>query len=103
VPYEIYAAISYTEYSGYVLCECTHNHISSAGVYVAMPPKKKKAGKGKAAKKKKDTPEDQNKTTCNRFLKSYIKHCNEQSVLSCAAILQECRRCIEEDQLINKV
>ena len=68
-----------------------------------MPPKKKKAGKGKTAKKKKDTPEDQNKTTCNRFLKSYIKHCNEQSVLSCAAILQECRRCMEEDQLINKV
>jgi len=65
-----------------------------------MPPKKKKAGKGK---KKKDTPVDQNKTTCNRFLKAYIKHCNEQSVLSCAAILQECRRCIEEDQLINKV
>lgn len=71
-------------------------------VHVAMPPKKKKKA-GQAGKKKKEGLADQNKATCNRFLKAYIKHCNEQSVLSCSAILQECRRCMEEDQLMTKV
>ena len=72
------------------------------GVYVAMPPKKKKKA-GQAGKKKKEALADQNKAACNRFLKSYIKYCNEHSVLSCSAILQECRRCMEEDQLMSKV